>query len=117
MWNAMRKKRRASLLQQDNDDPLSVVVNLFDVAMVFAVSLMVAMVMHLSMNEVFGKEDFTVIKNPGAANMEIVIKKGKEIKTFQATDQEAKPDGDLGRKVGTAYKMSDGRIIYVPDTE
>ena len=47
----MRKKRRYDLLSQDDGDPLSVVVNLFDVAMVFAVALMVAMVMHMNMTE------------------------------------------------------------------
>ena len=113
----MRKKRRNSLLQQDDGDPLTVVVNLFDVAMVFAVSLMVAMVMHLNMSEVFGKEDFTIIKNPGQDNMEIVVKQGKEINTYQATDQQADDNANLGRKVGTAYQMADGRIIYVPDNE
>ena len=61
----MRRKHRNRLLTEDDGDPLSVVVNLFDVAMVFAVSLMVAMVMHLNMSEVFGKEDFTIVKNPG----------------------------------------------------
>lgn len=42
---------------QEDSDPLSVVVNLFDVAMVFAVALMVAMVMHMNMTEVFTQED------------------------------------------------------------
>ena len=32
--------------------------------MVFAVSLMVAMVMHMNMTEVFRQEDFTIVKNP-----------------------------------------------------
>ena len=57
------------MLTEDDGDPLSVVVNLFDVAMVFAVALMVAMVMHMNMAEMFGKEDFTIVKNPGKENM------------------------------------------------
>ena len=49
-----RKPRRPSKLMQGEDtDPLTVVVNLFDVSMVFAVSLMVAMVMNMNMTEVF----------------------------------------------------------------
>ena len=110
-----RKKNRVSLLQEDNDDPLSVVVNLFDVAMVFAVALMVAMVMHMNMTEVFGQEDFTIVKNPGKDNMEIITKHGKEIETYKATG-EAK-GGEHGRRLGTAYQLEDGRIIYVPDEE
>ena len=41
----MKRNRRVSkFLKEEDTDPLSVVVNLFDVAMVFAVALMVAMV-------------------------------------------------------------------------
>ena len=44
----MKRNRRVSkFLKEEDTDPLSVVVNLFDVAMVFAVALMVAMVMHM----------------------------------------------------------------------
>ena len=63
----MSTTRRKSRFAGDEDsDPLSVVVNLFDVAMVFAVALMVAMVMHMNMTEVFTQEDFTIVKNPGS---------------------------------------------------
>ena len=75
------KRRRVSIFKREEDtDPLSVVVNLFDVAMVFAVALMVAMVMNMNMTEVFSKEDFTVVKNPGKDNMEIITKKGTKTK-------------------------------------
>ena len=76
----MKRNRRVSkFLKEEDTDPLSVVVNLFDVAMVFAVALMVAMVMHMNMTEVFGQEDFTIVKNPGKENMEIISKEGKKI--------------------------------------
>ena len=52
-------RRKSKFAVQEDADPLSVVVNLFDVAMVFAVALMVAMVMHMNMTEVFTQEDFT----------------------------------------------------------
>ena len=68
-------RRKSKFAVQEDSDPLSVVVNLFDVAMVFAVALMVAMVMHMNMTEVFTQEDFTV-KNPGKENMEIIMKEG-----------------------------------------
>ena len=111
----MRRRRAGGLLAQDDGDPLSVVVNLFDVAMVFAVSLMVAMVMHLNMAEVFGKEDFTIVKNPGQENMEIITKEGKEISTYKATGEQTDASGNKGKRLGTAYQLEDGRVIYVPD--
>jgi|GEM_PF-41718 len=72
-------RRKSKFAVQEDSDPLSVVVNLFDVAMVFAVALMVAMVMHMNMTEVFTQEDFTVVKNPGKENMEIIMKEGNKI--------------------------------------
>ena len=111
-----RKRRTSNLLWQDDGDPLSVVVNLFDVAMVFAVALMVAMVMHMNMTEIFGSEDFTMVKNPGRQDMEIIRKEGKKIETYKATGQ-TQESGTKGRRLGTAYQLEDGQIIYVPDAE
>ena len=100
----MRRKHRNRLLTEDDGDPLSVVVNLFDVAMV----------MHMNMAEVFGKEDFTIVKNPGQENMEIIQKKGREIETYKASGQ-TQSGGTKGRRLGIAYQLEDGQIIYVPE--
>lgn len=110
-----RRRRRGNFLGEDDGDPLSVVVNLFDVAMVFAVSLMVAMVMHMNMTEVFGKEDYTIVKNPGKDNMEIITKEGKEINTYKASGESANGKGKQGKRLGTAYQLESGQIIYVPE--
>lgn len=110
----MRNSRRsARYFKEEDTDPLSVVVNLFDVAMVFAVALMVAMVMHMGMTEVFGKEDFTIVKNPGKDNMEIISKEGEKINIY--TPSEGQSTGKKGRKVGIAYELENGEIIYVPE--
>lgn len=109
-----RSKRNNLLMQESNSDPLSVIVNLFDVAMVFAVALMVAMVMHMNMTEIFGKEDFSVIKNPGKENMEIIIKEGNKINKYTPSKEQRK-QGKKGRKVGIAYELDNGEIIYVPE--
>ena len=45
------------LRKEEDSDPISVVSNLFDVAMVFAVALMVALVSRYNMTEVFSQED------------------------------------------------------------
>ena len=55
--------RRRRLIKNDEDhDPMAVLTNLFDVAMVFAVALMVALVTRFDMTEMFSQEDFTVVK-------------------------------------------------------
>lgn len=108
----MRKNR---LLHNDNDaDPMGTMANLFDVAMVFAVALMVALVSRFNMTEMFSKEDFTMVKNPGKENMEIITKEGKEIKRY-APSEEQNSSGKKGKRVGTAYQLDNGEIIYIPE--
>lgn len=106
---------RRSLLRHDDDaDPMSVVSNLFDVAMVFAVALMVALVSRYNMTEMLSQEDFTMVKNPGKQNMEIITKEGEKINRYTPSDDQ-QPDGTRGRKVGIAYELAGGEIIYVPE--
>lgn len=100
-------------MREEETDPLSVIVNLFDVAMVFAVALMVAMVMHMNMTEVFTQEDYTIVKNPGKENMEIITKEGDKINKY--TPSQDQTSGTKGRKVGIAYELENGEIIYVPE--
>ena len=67
----MRQRRRSRLSHDgEDDDPMSVVSNLFDVAMVFALALMVALVSRYNMTEMFSKDNFTMVKNPGKENMD-----------------------------------------------
>lgn len=110
-----RRQRRISRFSKEEDtDPLSVIVNLFDVAMVFAVALMVAMVMHMNMTEVFTQEDYTIVKNPGKDNMEIITKEGNKINKYTPS-QDQSSSQKKGKKVGIAYELENGEIIYVPE--
>ena len=100
----------------DDLDPLSSLTNLFDVAMVFAVALMVALVTHLNLAEMLTEEDFTIVKNPGKENMEIIQKKGEKIEKFKASqNQEQDPNKPRGKRIGVAYQLENGEIIYVPE--
>lgn len=107
--------KRNRLLHNDSDtDPMGTVANLFDVAMVFAVALMVALVTRFNMTELFSKEDFTMVKNPGKENMEIITKEGEKIKRYTPSDEQ-QSSGKRGKRVGTAYQLDNGEIIYVPE--
>ena len=109
------KRKRRFLQNADDDDPMATVSNLFDVAMVFAVALMVALVTHFNMAEMLSNEDFTVVKNPGKENMEIITKEGQKINRYTPSDEQNSSDSKLGRRVGTAYELENGEIIYVPE--
>ena len=107
--------RRNLLRRDEENDPMSVVSNLFDVAMVFAVALMVALVSRYNMTEMFSQEDFTMVKNPGKENMEIITKEGEKINRYTPSESQDGQDGKCGRKVGVAYELENGEIIYVPE--
>ena len=110
--------RRNLLRKEEDNDPMSVVSNLFDVAMVFAVALMVALVSRYSMTEMFLsliQEDFTMVKNPGKENMEIITKEGEKINRYTPSEDTSSQSGKKGKKVGIAYELENGEIIYVPE--
>ena len=107
-------KRRRILNTGEDHDPVALLSNLFDVAMVFAVALMVAVVTKFNMTEVFSQEDYTMVKNPGKDNMEIITKEGQKITKYKPSESQD-ASGKKGRKVGIAYEMENGEIIYVPE--
>lgn len=108
------RRRRNLLRRSEDNDPMSVVSNLFDVAMVFAVALMVALVSRYNMTEMFSQEDFTMVKNPGKENMEIITKEGEKINRYTPSEDNS-DSSSKGRRVGTAYELENGDIIYVPE--
>ena len=110
--NRSRHGWRQRPFTHDDTDPLQGMVNLFDVAMVFAMALMVAVVTRMHMTEMFTDADFTMVKNPGADNMEIIVKNDKKIERYEGSGQSGT---GKGKRVGTAYQLESGEIIYVPE--
>ncbi len=95
-----------------DEDPLSGVANLFDVAMVFALGLMVMLLMYLSIPEVLTQTDMTIVKNPGQQNMEVIVKSGERIEKLDMMNQTVQEEivGEMGR----IYKTKGGGMVYVP---
>lgn len=108
------RRRRSLLRRSEDNDPMSVVSNLFDVAMVFAVALMVALVSRYNMTEMFSQEDFTMVKNPGKENMEIITKEGEKINRYTPSEDKSNTS-NKGKRVGVAYELENGDVIYVPE--
>lgn len=109
----MRPRRNRRLQDYLDEDPMSSLASLFDIAMVFSVALMVAMVNYLSIGDLLFSKEFTIVKNPGEDDMEIVSKQGQEIRRYQADSRRAGQGN--GRKIGTAYQLESGEIVYLPD--
>ena len=110
----MRAVRRRIIID-DEEDPLSGVANLFDAAMVFAVALLVALVVSYNVPELLDADaSITIVKNPGDPNMQVIIKDNETIKVMNMSEQIA---GGEGAKIGIAYRLETGEVIYVPEKE
>ena len=92
------------------DDPILSVVNLIDVFLVIIAALLLAVANNPA--NPFSQQKVTIIKNPGQADMEIVIKDGHKVERFQAKGEGGKGEGV---KAGVAYRMQDGSMVYVPE--
>ena len=99
------------LLDEDEGiNPALSVVNLVDVFLVLIAALLIAIAQN-PMNP-FLEENVTVIKNAGQPNMQMIIKNGETIETYESSGEIGSGDG---RKAGVAYRMADGSIVYVPE--
>ena len=108
-------KRQRRLLADDDMDPMNVISNLFDVAMVFSVALMVALVSYLDVAEMLFSDSFTMVKNPGTEDMEIVTREDGELIRYKASEADNAGDTSKGKRVGTAFQLDSGEIIYIPE--
>ena len=107
--------KRRLLRKEEDSDPRRVVSTLFEVAMEFAEALKDALVSRYNKTEMFSQEDFTMVKNPGKENMEIITKEGQKINKYTPSENQDAKSGKKGKKVGIAYELDNGEIIYVPE--
>ncbi|MRR50982.1 MAG: DUF2149 domain-containing protein [Rhodocyclaceae bacterium] len=95
------------------EDPISGVANLFDASVVFIVSMMIALFMAWNMMDMLDpKADVTITKRAADGQIEVITKKGAEIRASKVTDKKLSGQGE---KLGTAYRLNDGRLVYVPE--
>jgi hypothetical protein len=101
------------LLEEDESfNPMLSVVNLVDLFLVIIAALLIFIAQN-PLNPL-QDEDVVVIKNPGKADMQMIIKKGEKIEKYESS-------GNIGQgngiKAGVAYRMEDGSMVYVPEGE
>ena len=99
------------LLDEDEAvNPALSLVNLVDVFLILVAALLIAIAQN-PLNP-FLEENVTVIKNAGQPDMEMIIKNGKKVDTYRSQGEIGSGEGV---KAGTAYKLPDGSIVYVPE--
>jgi hypothetical protein len=99
--------------QTETNDPLSGVANLFDVGLVFIVGLLFTLFSAYHLQDLFSKDsELTLMKQSKSGQMEIITKKGTKIDARKVTKKQAQ---GRGKRLGTAYRLEDGSMVYVPD--
>ncbi len=95
------------------EDPLAGIANLFDVSIVFIVGLMVTLFSVYRMGDLLDStSEVTMVKTNAQGEREIIIKKGTTIEAYRVSGETAEGDGE---RLGTAYRLADGQIIYIPE--
>jgi hypothetical protein len=110
----LRRRRRFDVSGGDAlEDPLSGVANLFDASVVFIVSMMLALFMAYNMMDLIDPTaEVTLTRKTADGQTEIVTRKGREVTVRRVTDRKLSGEGE---RLGTAYRLKDGRTVYVPD--
>jgi len=106
----MARKALSVLEDDEADDPIISVVNIIDLFLVIIATLLIA-VMENPLNK-FMSEDVMVIKDPGKETMEMLVKKGNELKHYKSSSEIGEGQG---ARVGATYRLNDGTMIYVPE--
>ena len=99
------------LEHDEADDPILSLVNLIDLFLV-VIGILLIVIARNPLNP-FSKQNVVVIENPGTTEQRMIVKQGEELRRYEAGDEIGEGEGV---KAGVTYKLSDGRLIYVPET-
>lgn len=97
-----------------DDDPLAGVANLFDIGIVFALGFMVSLISALNLLDMFDPETKVTITKEREDGLEITVREGNQTTIRRLSKQIGSGDGV---RLGTAYRLEDGTVVYVPDGE
>jgi hypothetical protein len=95
------------------DDPLAGVASLFDVSVVFIVGLMITLFSVYRMGDLVDPQsEVTMVRTDAQGGQEIIVKRGTEITAYRVSGTTV---GGQGERLGTAYRLANGQVIYVPE--
>lgn len=95
------------------EDPMSMIGNLFDVSVVMITGLLLALFTVYGLSDLVNpKSNVTVVTKRENGDMVVIDKRGKEVKARKVTSRQLTGEGT---RLGVAYRLKDGKVIYVPE--
>ncbi|MEA2318604.1 MAG: hypothetical protein QOD44_2793 [Solirubrobacteraceae bacterium] len=101
---------RAQVHRDRGGDPLDGLVNLFDIGVVLAVAFLLAALSSLKLTDLLTRDDVTVLRSNGR-DQTVIVKRGDRVQTLKV-DPASRVVG-RGDRVGSVYRLADGRLVYV----
>jgi hypothetical protein len=93
-------------------DPLDGLVNLFDLGIVLSVAFLLAALSSLKLSDILTNERVEVIRNTDKGQ-QIITREGQKVTRIQL--QPGQRVVGRGDRIGSVYRLNDGRIVYVED--
>jgi hypothetical protein len=103
---------RARLHRDREGDPLDGLVNLFDLGVVLAVAFLLAALASLDLTGVLTRGDVTVVRS-GPEGSTVITREGEKLKRLRL--QPGQRIAGSGTRVGTVYRLADGRLVYAEE--
>ena len=88
-----------------DEDPAAGLLNLFDVWIAFAVALLLATVSYYSA---------AGVKSASSVRAGAAPATGQKIDHYRVSDDKLTGQGE---RLGTAYRLANGEVVYVPDSQ
>ena len=101
---------RARVHRDRGGDPLGGLVNLFDLGVVLAVAFLLAALSSLKLTDLLTKSDVTVVRS-GPRDQPGIVKRGDKVQPLRVDPR--KQVVGRGSRVGSVYRLADGRLVYV----
>ena len=113
----MKRRRRLGTEETfhsaEADDPMNSIANLLDIFLVFTVAILVTFLSVFHLQDLLSADSsVTVMKQSNDGEMTIITKRLTKIEAVKITKTEAE---GKGVRLGVAYRLEDGSMVYLPD--
>lgn len=94
-------------------DPLDGLVNLFDLGIVLAVAFLLAALSSLKLSDLLTDKNVSVVRNTPEGGA-VIVRRGAKVTELKLAGKRVVGQG---QKVGSVFRLADGRVVYVKDAD